>query len=252
MAEDELDIGPLQIEDDAATTTGHKVRFGSAATGGTSVKGGVTVSSRRDGPNYIVRFVNQGTASVWTVTKDGKPSVQIVPQKRAADPAQRWYAWYNTTSQSYYGRQVYQAPATDWVQQRQVASDLSHAMLDAGRYPVPVLGEVDVLHDPRLQLGDVVRVVDTTGAALDTLAWIVGIRTTCQAGSVPQQTLTLRGTSYNGVPLDSGLTPDPPVDPQYGTRRSYALVAAQFPTLDDLTKSRLSYRELLQPPGGAA
>lgn len=252
MADDELDIGPLQIEDDASTTTGHKVRFGSAAGGGTSVKGNVTVSARRDGPNYIVRFVNHGTASVWTVTKDGKPSVQIVPQKRTADPAQRTALWYNTTSQRYYGKQVYQAPASDWVQQLQVASDLSHAMLDAGRYPVPVLGEVDVLHDPRIQLGDIVRVVDVTGAALDTLAWVVGIRTTCQAGSVPQQTLTLRGTSYNGVPLDTGLTPDPPVDPQYGTRRSYALVAAQFPTLDDLTRSKLSYRELLQPPGGAA
>ncbi|MFF4015343.1 hypothetical protein [Streptomyces sp. NPDC001843] len=252
MAQDELDIGPLKIEDDASTMTGHKVRFGSAATGGTSVKGSVTVSSRRDGPNYVVRFVNQGPASVWTVTKDGKPSVQILPQRRTADPTQRTYALSNADSQYYYGRQVYQAPATDWVQQRQVASDLSQAMLDAGRYPVPVLGEVDVLHDPRIQLGDVVRVVDTTGAALDTLAWVVGIRTTCQAGSVPQQTLTLRGTSYNGVPLDTGLTPDPPVDPKYGTRRSYALVAAQFPTLDDLTQSRLSYRELLQPPGGAA
>ncbi|MGW7611376.1 hypothetical protein ACWGKW_29775 [Streptomyces sp. NPDC054766] len=252
MAEDELDIGPVQIEDDAATTLGNKVRFGSAVTGGTSVKGCVTVSSRRDGPNYMVRFANRGTATVWTVTKDGKPSVQIVPRKRTADPAQRQYAWYNSGSQSYYGKQVYEAPATDWVQQQKVASDLSHAMLDAGRYPVPVLGEVDILHDPRIQLGDVVRVVDTTGATLDTLAWVVGIRTTCQAGSVPQQTLTLRGTSYNGVPLDSGLTPDPPVDPQYGTRRSYALVAAQFPTLDDLTKSKLSYRELLQPPGGAA
>lgn len=131
VAEDELDIGPLQIEDDVAPIGGHRVRFGSAATGGTSVKGRVTVGSRRDGPNYIVRFTNHGTASVWTVTKDGKPSVQIVPQKRTGDPRQRSYAWYNANSQLHYGKQVYQAPATEWVQQRQAASDLSFAMLDS-------------------------------------------------------------------------------------------------------------------------
>ncbi|MFF2127256.1 hypothetical protein ACFVW1_17990 [Streptomyces olivochromogenes] len=252
VAEDELDIGPLQIEDDVAPAGGHRVRFGSAVTGGSSVKGSVTVSSRRDGPNYIVRFTNYGTASVWTVTKDGKPSVQIIPQKRARDPRERSFAWYNTTSQSFYGKQVYQAPATDWVQQQQVASDLSHAMLDAGRYPVPVLGEVEVLHDPRIQLGDVVRVVDRSGAGLDTLAWVVGIRTTCQAGTAPQQTLTLRGTSYNGAPADSGLTPDAPVDPEYGTKRTYALIDAQNATLDALTTSKITYRDLLKAPGGAA
>ncbi|MCW8100782.1 hypothetical protein [Streptomyces tauricus] len=252
IAEDELDIGPPQIEDDIAPMTGHRVRFGSAATGGTSVKGSVTVGSRRDGPNYIVRFTNYGTASVWTVTKDGKPSVQIVPQKRTGDPRRRTYAWYNTTSQAHYGKQVYQAPATDWVQQRQVASDLSYAMLNAGRYPVPVLGDVEVLHDPRIQLGDVVRVVDTSGAALDTLAWVVGIRTTCAAGAAPQQTLTLRGTSYNGVPSDTGLVPDPPVDPEYGTTRTYSLIEAQHATLDALTVSKVTYRELLRGTGGAA
>ncbi|WP_328692960.1 hypothetical protein OHA74_32570 [Streptomyces phaeochromogenes] len=252
VAEDELDIGPLQIEDDVAPIGGHRVRFGSAATGGTSVKGRVTVGSRRDGPNYIVRFTNHGTASVWTVTKDGKPSVQIVPQKRTGDPRQRSYAWYNANSQLHYGKQVYQAPATEWVQQRQAASDLSFAMLDAGRYPVPVLGEVEVLHDPRIQLGDVVRVVDTSGATLDTLAWVVGIRTTCASGAAPQQTLTLRGTSYNGVPADAGLTPDPPVDPGYGTQRTYSLIEAQNATLDVLTTSRISYRELLNAPGSAA
>ncbi|MET7514219.1 hypothetical protein ABZS88_12190 [Streptomyces sp. NPDC005480] len=250
VAEDENDIGPLQIDDDAAPITGHKVRFGSAATGGTSVKGSVTVSSLRDGPDYVVRFINHGSASVWTVTKDGKPSVQIVPQIRSGQSRQRTFAWYNTTSQAYYGKQVYEAPASAWVQSRQSADTLSHAMLDAGRFPVPLLGEVEVLHDPRIQLGDAVRVVDTTGAALDTLAWVVGVRTTCQAGSAPQQTLTLRGTSYNGVPLDPGLTPDPPVDPVYGTQRTYAEITAAYATLDQLTATGLTYRELLAATGG--
>ncbi|NWF26951.1 hypothetical protein HW130_11830 [Streptomyces sp. PKU-EA00015] len=248
VAEEESDIGPLEIVDDAAPATGHTVRFGTAATGGASVKGSVTVSARRDGPSYVVRFVNHGSSSVWTVTKDGKPSVRILPIRRNADPKQRTRAWWNSTSQSYYGKQQYIAPASDWVQSATAASDLSHRMLDAGRYPVPLLGEVDVLHDPRIQLGDAVRVIDTAGAALSTLAWVVGIRTTCQAGAAPQQTLTLRGTAYNGAPLDIGLTPDAPLDPLYGTQRTYVQVTAEYATFDALTNARLSYRDLLIAP----
>ncbi|MEU6389796.1 hypothetical protein [Streptomyces sp. NPDC046939] len=246
IAEDENDIGPLLIDDDAAPLAyGHKVRFGSAATGGTSVKGSVTVSSMRDGADYVVRFANNGTAPVWTVTKDGKPSVQIVPQVRSGQAKQRWYARYSPPSQAYYGNQVYEAPATPWVQTRLAADTLAQSMLDAGRYPVPVFGEVEVLHDPRIQLGDIVRVVDVTGAELDTFAWVVGIRTTCQAGAAPQQTLTLRGTAYNGVPLDPGLTPDSPVDPLYGTQLTYGEITAAYATLGDLTATKLSYRTLL-------
>ncbi|MYW68764.1 hypothetical protein GTY65_32500 [Streptomyces sp. SID8379] len=97
-------------------------------------------------------------------------------------------------------------------------------MLDAGRFPVPVLGEVEVLHDPRIQLGDVVRVVDVTGAELDTLAWVVGIRTTCQAGAAPQQTLTLRGTAIEN--LGTGKDPYPAAQLASVERVSAALCRA--------------------------
>ncbi len=249
MAEDENDVGPLLVVDDSVSYDGHGVRFGTAKTGGTAVKGKVSVSCWREGPTYFVRFSNRGTTSVWTVTKDGKPSVRVLPLKRSADPRQRSYARWNTTSQEHYGKQQYTAPATDWVQTSTGAAALSNAMLAAGRYPVPLLGEVEILHDPRVQLGDVVRVRDFAGAELDTLAWVVGIRTTCAAGSAPQQTLTLRGTAYNGAPADDGLTPDGPVDPAHGTQRTYQRLTAQYATLDALTTAALSYRTLLTTTG---
>ncbi|MGW7056817.1 hypothetical protein [Streptomyces sp. NPDC054887] len=253
IAEDESDIGPPTIVDDtSASIASHRVRFGSTATGGTAVKGQVTVSSRREGPAYIVRFTNTGTTSVWTVTKDGLPSVQIDPLKRSADPKQRVWARWSSASQQHYGKQQYLAPASEWVQSATTAYTLAQAMLDAGRYPVPVLGEVEVLHDPRLQLGDVVRVVDSAGARLDTLAWVVGMRTTYAAGSAPQQVLTLRGTGYNGVPADEGLVPDPPLDPAYGRLRTYQMVTAQYAQFADLTAEQLSYRTLVETLGGVA
>ncbi|MET8687709.1 hypothetical protein ABZV77_26200 [Streptomyces sp. NPDC004732] len=252
MAEEENDIGPLVVSDDVDVKEGHRVRFGSAKTGGTAVKGRVSVSCWREGPTYFVRFSNRGTTSVWTVTKDGKPSVRIVPIKRSADPKQRSYARWNPTSQKYYGTQQYTAPSADWVQTSAAAYSLADAMLTAGRFPVPLLGEVEVLHDPRIQLGDVVRVVDTAGAELDTLAWVVGMRTTHAAGSAPQQTLTLRGTAYNGAPADAGLVPDGPVDPAYGKQRTYQRLTAQYATLGALTAKAMTYRTLLETTGDTA
>ncbi|MFF3750104.1 hypothetical protein ACFYYH_06520 [Streptomyces sp. NPDC002018] len=250
VAEDEFDIGPLVVTDDSAVFTGHGVRFGTAETGGTAVKGVVTVSCRREGPTYVARFTNTGSVPLWTVTKDGRPSVRIYSLKASADPKQRQAAWWSPDSQRYYGRQQYTAPASEWVQNSATASDLAQTMLNAGRYPVPVLGEVEILHDPRVQLGDAVRVVDTTGARLDTLAWVVGTRTACTAGSAPQQTLTLRGTSYNGVPRDVGLSPDGPLDPAYGTQRTYAQVTAEYGTLAELLAGEADYRALLRATGG--
>ncbi|MFE6165581.1 hypothetical protein ACFQ7F_42520 [Streptomyces sp. NPDC056486] len=252
MAEDDTEVGPPGVLDDSVSGEGHQVRFGSAKTGGVSVKGDVTVGCWRDGPTYYVRFANHSASSVWTVTKDGKPSVRLQPLKRSADPKQRTYALTNSPSQKYYGKQQYTAPSGDWVQTAETAVALAKAMINAGRYPVPLLGDVEVLHDPRIQLGDVVRVVDSAGAELDTFAWVVGIRTTHAAGSTPQQTLTLRGTAFNGVPADAGLAPDAPVDPAYGQQRKYQQLAAQYATLDALTKQAISYRTLLETPGATA
>ncbi|MFG2206557.1 hypothetical protein [Streptomyces sp. NPDC048638] len=253
VAEDEADVGPPVTDDDVVPLTGgSKVRFGTAATGGSAVKGSVTVTCRREGPSFIVRFTNRGAATVWTVTKDGKPSVKIVSLKPGAEPKQRVWARWSPPSQAYYGTQQYTAPDSAWVQSSTSAYFLAQTMLDAGRYPVPVLGEVEVLHDPRIQLGDVVRVVDSSGAALDTLAWVVGSRTICTAGSVPQQTLTLRGAAYNGLPTDTGLTADPPVDPDFGRQRPYSAITAAYPTLADITAARTTYRALRLTEGTPA
>lgn len=250
VAEDESDIGPPIVEDAMAGQTGNRVRFGSAATGGTSVRGSVAVSCRREGPSFILRFSNRGTAPVWTVTEDGRPSVRVVSAKNSADPKERAWARWSPASQSYYGKQQYTAPTTGWVQDRVSAYTLAQTLLDAGRYPVPLLGDVEVLPDPRIQLGDVVRVVDAAGARLDTLAWVVGMRTSWTAGGAPRQTLTLRGTSFNGVPSDSGLTPDPPLDPQFGRSRLYGEVRARYATLADLKAAVPDYRRLREIPEG--
>ncbi|MCX5398471.1 hypothetical protein [Streptomyces sp. NBC_00102] len=118
----------------------------------------------------------------------------------------------SSASQSAYGVQSYEHDAGGWIQDLPGATQLANALRDAGAYPVPLLGSVEILADPRVDLGDVVRVVDTSGAALDTLAWVVGIQTASADGAVTQS-LTLRGATNQGWPTDVGLSPDPPTRP---------------------------------------
>lgn len=248
LADEEFDVGPPNVDDDQSVAPGFSVRFAAAnAAGADAVKGAVDILARREEGHLVLRFTNRTSRRLYTVTEDGKPSVHIQTLKPSTEPVERQAtSWApGSTSEKYYGRQEYCAEAGDWVQDYRAAQDLAHAMRAAGQYPVPVLGEVEVLYDPRIQLGDVVRVVDSGGAALDTLAWVVGIKTASTSPGTVQQTLTLRGTRTNGFPADSGLTPDTPSDRAplpVGT--TYAAVAAAHPTLGSLSGSGLTWRQI--------
>lgn len=112
-------------------------------------------------------------------------------------------------SQDAYGVQAYDHETAGWVQDRSSAMNLAGALRLAGTYPIPLLSSVEILADPRIELGDVVRVQDTTGATLNTRAWVVGIRLSGSEGRVTM-VLTLRGIDHQGYPADTGLFPDPP------------------------------------------
>ncbi|MCI3274966.1 hypothetical protein [Streptomyces cylindrosporus] len=253
MSDEEYDISPPGTDDDTGATPGTNVRFGTSPSGGTAVKGMVDMLVRREDGYLVVRYGNRSSQTLYTVTTAGKPSFYLQTLKPGADPVDRDAIALlddpandpdGVASERFYGRQEYTADATDWVQDADSAAGLARAMRAAGVLPVPVIGDVDVLYDPRIQLGDAVRVVDTTGAELDTLAWVVGIRTAATAEGGVQQTLTLRGMDPGALPADSGLTPDPPSDPAPVTRATYASVTAAFPTLAALTASGLTWGEI--------
>ncbi|NEA50769.1 hypothetical protein [Streptomyces sp. SID10815] len=251
MAEDEYDISPPGTDDDTGTTPGTNVRFAAGpAPGAAAVKGMVDMLVRREDGYLVVRYTNRSSQTLYTITTDRKPSFSLLTIKPSADPVDRVSIALledpardpsGVASEKYYGRQEYTAESTDWVQDAATAAALARAMRTAGVLPVPVIGDVDVLYDPRIQLGDVVRVVDTAGAALDTLAWVVGIRTAATAEGGVRQTLTLRGVDPGALPADAGLAPDAPSDPATTPSVTYAAVAAAYPKLSDLTASRLAW-----------
>lgn len=255
LSDDEYDVDPPTTDDDTIITPGTNVRFATTAAGTTAVKGMVDLMVRREDGYLVVRFSNRDTRTLYTATRTGTPSFYLETRKPSADPVERQAIAMlaptasdpdpdGVASEKFYGRQEYTAESTDWVQDAGVALALARAMRAAGVLPVPVIGDVDVLYDPRIQLGDVVRVVDTTGAVLDTLAWVIGIRTSATADGGVQQTLTLRGVDAGALPADKDLTPDVPSKPATVTYAKYASVTSAFPTLADLTASGLTWGEI--------
>lgn len=253
MSDDEYDVSPPSTDDDTGATPGTNVRFATTASGTTAVKGAVDLMVRREDGYLVVRFTNRSAQKLYTATTTGTPSFYLETIKPSADTVERnAVALLKDTvndkagvaSEKFYGRQEYTAESTDWVHDASTAAALAQAMRTAGVLPVPVFGDVEVLYDPRIQLGDVVRVVDSSGAALDTLAWVVGIRTGATADGGVQQTLTLRAITSVPDPADSGLTPDAPSDPATVTYATYASVTSTFPTLAALTASGLTWGEI--------
>ncbi|WP_405507579.1 hypothetical protein OG323_14455 [Streptomyces cyaneofuscatus] len=253
LADEEFDIGPPNTDDDQSVALGFSVRFGpTPSAGGDAIKGWVEVLARREEGYLVVQFTNRGAQRLFTVTVDGKPSVFIqtmVPSTEAVE-RQATSSSAGGTSERFYGRQEFSAEASDWVQDFRAAKDLADAMRSAGEYPVPVISETEVLYDPRIQLGDVVRLVDTVGAELDTLAWVVAIRTAATAAGTVQQTLTLRGTRPNGLPYDTGLTPDTsadhtplPAGPTHGN------VRLRYTTLAALASGGRTWRQVKEDSG---
>ncbi|KUF17533.1 hypothetical protein [Streptomyces silvensis] len=213
IAEEEYDILPPVTDDDEVIMEETAIRFSkSKSSGNKAEKGAVEVEARRVGGVLSVRMSNRLTVPLYTCLANGtSSSLYLKTTRPAKDPVERRATSRDTVSQAHYGVQQYIAEASEWIQDKAAAESLATTLVRAGRYPVPLIGDVEVLYDPRVQLGDVVRLKDSSGAELDTLCWVIGIKASGGAGGAVQQTLTLRGTSYNGVPVDSGLTPDPPV-----------------------------------------
>ncbi|MEU9348575.1 hypothetical protein AB0D74_46010 [Streptomyces sp. NPDC048278] len=248
MADEEFDIGPPSTDDDSVTTAGSQVRFATTRAGSTAVKGAVDVLTRREDGYLVVRFTNRTAQALYTAKKDGTGSVYLETLKPRADPEDRSAVAYvaGTASERFYGRQEHTGDSTDWIQDLSSAQAIADTLYAAGAYPVPVIGDVEVLYDPRVQLGDVIRLTDASGTLLDTLAWVIGISTTAAADGGVQQILTLRGTRPNGTPADNGLTPDAPAAPPVVVLSTYAAVTAAFPTLSALTASGLTWGEIME------
>ncbi|NKE55443.1 hypothetical protein FXN61_00815 [Lentzea sp. PSKA42] len=191
-----------------------RVRFSFQSNGANGVHGAVESTTERDGDQLIITFRNRTGNDLFLTTNTGTPSVSIAAIKLASGSPQRFsIRRYDQNSRDRYGSQVYVVPSTPWLQMSSAAGRVADYLLAVAASPLPILGDVEILPDPRLQLGDLVRVVDDVGAALSTPAWIVGNKMSGDGTGRIRQVLTLRATTSPGPPVDAGLTPDAQVDP---------------------------------------
>ncbi|GGU46853.1 hypothetical protein [Lentzea flava] len=211
----EYDSPPTVVYASNQPTTGSRVRFAtSTGSGSGAVNGFVESTTERDGATLRMTFRNLTSSTLYLSTASGTPSLVIwSPRLASGSPTRLSTQRYDITSRTRYGAQVYQVPATPWIQNVNTAGRIANYLLSVAAQPLPVLGDVEILPDPRITLGDLVRVVDEVGAALDTSAWVIGIRTSGDGTGRIRQFLTLRATTSPGVPADTGLNPDPAVDP---------------------------------------
>lgn len=91
-----------------------------------------------------------------------------------------------------YREQSYDMPATDWLQDNDVAAALATDLLAMLGRPNPLLTDVAIVADPRLQLGDRIVLQDPSSMGIDVPAWIVGITENLTASDGWSQALTLR------------------------------------------------------------
>ncbi|MET9147297.1 hypothetical protein [Streptomyces sp. NPDC004042] len=207
--DDMLDPRTPRTADASGAGSPNRILFRSTSAATSAVVlGAVEVRVTRAGGLVTLTARNRSASTVYY---HGAALLSLVPSDVNKPVPSLWSAW-NTQSQSVYGVQTYEHDVKGWIQDSESGRALAEALRNAGSFPPPLLQQVDILPDPRIELGDVVRVQDTTGAQLDTLAWVIGIKTS-GSGARITQTLTLRGTTTNGNPTDTGLTPDPPNRP---------------------------------------
>lgn len=142
-------------------------------------------------PNAFDVFLVYTTAVPGTGV--GNPALTLGGQL-LREPATGGYTAIQTDprSQSFYGVQTLDVSSNQWRQSAAAANDLATYLVNALKDPHPVLGGVEIVGDPRLQLTDRVRVVERDGLQLDQDFWLTGITTRFSAGDGLAQTVTLR------------------------------------------------------------
>ncbi|WP_435109384.1 hypothetical protein [Nocardiopsis synnemataformans] len=118
----------------------------------------------------------------------------------------------NLESIARYGTQLLEIGASPWVQNSIWADQIGLALVAWTAWPVPLTGAVEILPDPRIQLGDVIRIVDRTGTRIDGLYRVLGYSVRGSGTSV-RMTLDVRPLSRPALPEDAGLTTEPALDP---------------------------------------
>lgn len=161
----------------------------------------VGVSAAYDyGDTYHVRVQNTTGRTLYVATaKSATPCVSLAGRAITSTPveADRAPYWAAGTHPSVrrHGLLPLKLSANQWVQRTEVADALAYRLLYDLYLPVAVVRDLSIVGDPRLQLGDRIRVRDRDGLALDGDYWISAIRETYSSQGYTQSITARRAST---------------------------------------------------------
>lgn len=161
----------------------------------------------------VIRFTNRGASTAYSALSTTLADTSLrLAHSEVDQPQQQPIGRRNLTSIERFGVQSLEIGASPWVQNSIWADQISLALVAWTAWPVPLTGLVDILPDPRIQIGDVVHIIDRTGTRIDGIYRVLGY-TVRGTGPQVRMTLDVRPLTRPAQPEDGGLTMEPVLDP---------------------------------------
>ncbi|HEX6498691.1 MAG TPA: hypothetical protein VF054_06620 [Micromonosporaceae bacterium] len=171
-------------------------------TSGTTV-GRVTVSWSVIGPATVrIDLQSQYTHPLWLVDTQGQSALVLYGDWTESVQAAEAPVRQDTDSQATYGVQPLDMADNRWRQRRAVADGIALRVLNDTATPQPVITDLEIVGDPRLEYYDRVRVRDSYGLELDGTFWVRSI-TGKLTGNAFTQTIAATATR-DALIWDSG------------------------------------------------
>ncbi|MEV6526894.1 hypothetical protein AB0M43_33680 [Longispora sp. NPDC051575] len=173
----------------AEVRTSGLVAVGGPMTGGTrvSLARNPDGTSPIDGTGFIINvtywdvgsfkftIINNNPWPAYTANTYSAPTMAVSGRGPRIDRAVSVRA-RDDDSVATFGPQPFDAPGNQWVQRREAADQLAAALVADLAVPHLAVTGLSIIGDPRLQLGDLVRLIDRDGIALDGEYWLTAIR----------------------------------------------------------------------------
>lgn len=155
----------------------------------------VTVAFARVSPTSVRLVVSNNLPfNVWLVDVEGQPDLRVIGDVAQQGAGADTPTFRNEASIAAYGEQPLQIPANRWVQTRGLALGLATMTgLDLGE-PQPVLADLSIPSDPRLEYFDRLTVRDEANTGIAADFWYLGGSHRIDARGGAVQTVTGRPT----------------------------------------------------------
>lgn len=161
------------------------------------VVGGVNITAQAVGTNATIFLGNGNAFDVWMVDTSGNPTISWSAGIVQSGSATLGTTVTNSDSIRLHGTQGITNGVSDnrWRQRQDTADGLARVLLSDLAAPSPVLTNITVVGDPRLEIGDLVRFVDKDGLGFDGSYRLVGISPSYSTDQGFTQTLVARQTN---------------------------------------------------------